>query len=539
MPPTITNINLTKTFGGTGSTRMDIDYDEIVGVITIAVTTPKLRAGSYQCTVVVQGDPADKMTVHTHTTAFTVSAGQDNTSIVLPAQTYHEYRPLDSAGRVRWNVEILATTPAVRSIAQSFGTDADSSLVLPQAPAPLATPPLFGSNMHVAIPTYRAAGSLQTAIDQAAAQGQAVVRCSLPWTLLEPTNSTPDAALVAQVDSFVNSLAAQGMKWLAILGCVSPTWAAAGGVQYGPPASITTYQNFVDYVLNRWGATIVAVELSNEPNLGAVQANWVPPKYNWTWASFLASQQALYNRVRASTHSATITVLGPALAEGDAYYAGLMYANGFKPYLDGMAIHPYAARFDYAGINHVTGNSWPPDTPWPGEISAVSDQSKQNQLASGIRAVYDVMRANGDAAKQIWVTEYGWSTSQSGFIDAAKTVKAQGGLDTDERSQAVYCNTAVRQVSRMAAVACLLWYSHYDNHALQGGYSSGDEIENWGHNYGFYRGRCDDTYTGREAKPSADTYRHAIAGKGQSMTMIEKMRGGVTGATVSGTAQVG
>ncbi len=90
-----------------------------------------------------------------------------------------------------------------------------------------------------------------------------------------------------------------------------------------------------------------------------------------------------------------------------------MYDHGAGPWIDGISIHPY----DWAGTIH-----------W----RAVTDTR-------------NVMVANGDAAKGIWITEYGWNSGDE-QEKATKLTQVLTELKKPEYSYVVQANYRVLPV---------------------------------------------------------------------------------------------
>lgn len=79
-----------------------------------------------------------------------------------------------------------------------------------------------------------------------------------------------------------------------------------------------------------------------------------------------------------------------------------LYLNGAQPYLDGIGMHPYSMPY---GISDDPNHVW-----------------------NAVAAARTTMENNGDAAKQIWVTEWGLATGSSPLA-TPEAQQASGLLD--------------------------------------------------------------------------------------------------------------
>jgi polysaccharide biosynthesis protein PslG len=235
------------------------------------------------------------------------------------------------------------------------------------------------------------AADMSATIARMRAIGVHSVRILVPWVALQKDRGAPyDWTLV---DHMVTALAAQNMSILATLNS-TPQWAVAKGqpALSGPPASPADYAAFAGAVAQRYRGRISAYEIWNEPNAAMFFAPGPDP------ARFVGLLKAAYPAIKAADPAALVVtgglgaIVDHATVTMDAVkYLRGMYAAGAKNFFDGFGFHPYqyTTKFSVGG--------WHPDAPI-------------NQVA-GIR---EVMRANGDDAKKIWLTEYGEPSSVVG-----------------------------------------------------------------------------------------------------------------------------
>jgi hypothetical protein len=175
----------------------------------------------------------------------------------------------------------------------------------------------------------------------------------------------------------------------------------ASGLMPGDPS---TYGSFMSAVASRYAGQVQAYELWNEENLDreAGTGNVDPSTY-------LPLLEAGYTAVKASDPNALV-LLGapsptssnvPGVSIDDLSYLQQLYAiNGGEAagYFDVLSAHP-------------SGFSNPPDctpaTPWC-SLSAAWNTDDSFFAFTRVAEYRDVMVQNGDAAKPIWFTEFGY-----------------------------------------------------------------------------------------------------------------------------------
>jgi hypothetical protein len=170
----------------------------------------------------------------------------------------------------------------------------------------------------------------------------------------------------------------------------TPHWAGAPDAFNAIPYRIEDYLNFASSVAARYRGRIAAYIIWNEPNISREWGDQSPNP--GAYAAMLVNASA---RIRQSDPTARIVAAGLAptnenspRAMDDRAYLRALYASGIKDTFDILAAHPYA-------------NANPPDDP----------RDSHNSLNFyRLFDLSDIMAANGDAAKPIWITEFGYTT---------------------------------------------------------------------------------------------------------------------------------
>ncbi len=176
----------------------------------------------------------------------------------------------------------------------------------------------------------------------------------------------------------------------------SPAWAR------DPESPITTppidpahFATFSHEFAARYGSTIDEYQIWDEPNLSAAWGNNNPQP-----AEYLALLSATYSAIHSADYTATVmaAALAPTVEQGptnisDIRYLSDLYALGAAPYMDAVAAKPY-------GFN-----------------TSPNDRTVRDDTLnfSRIVALREIMVKNGDSAKALWASAWGWNTLPSNW----------------------------------------------------------------------------------------------------------------------------
>jgi hypothetical protein len=223
------------------------------------------------------------------------------------------------------------------------------------------------------------------------------------WKRIEPEKGVFDWENAERV---VKASNAAGIKVIARVD-FQPDWSRAVPTFNGPPDRYEDFGDFIYTLVDHFRpdsphGTIHAIELWNEPNLRPF----------WGEQPMSTAAAASYVRLLCIGHEAakraspSIITISAGLsptgtmtrdAMDDTVYAQWMYDAGARP------------CFDVLGV-HGAGYKAPP---WIGPAELAADTSWGGHSSFGFRRVEqlrDIMVRNGDAAKQIWLTEFGWTS---------------------------------------------------------------------------------------------------------------------------------
>ncbi len=281
------------------------------------------------------------------------------------------------------------------------------------------------------------------------------VRANQNWAAAEAEGrGALDRRWMADIDYAVDQARAAGLEVLMPLADGVPYWASddpakhvdASGVRrwnkLWRPRNLSDYGAFVHRMVTRYKALGVKVyEVWNEPN----HARFWPSGPNA--AEYKEMLAVAYPAIKAADPTATVLLGG--LSKSDWEYLGDVYATGGGPYFDAVAIHPYTGSVDPTWCWNQAGTA-----------------KRAKDAFCGIEEIRNTMVANGDSAKDLWLTEFGWSTAT-----------AEHGVG--EATQAEFLTKALTKIqSSYPYVTAAFWYSFRDTIRYD---NAGAVLEaNWG-----------------------------------------------------------
>lgn len=271
-------------------------------------------------------------------------------------------------------------------------------------------------------------------VELAQAAGVRWIRTNVNWKGLEGDGKGQiNTWLLAQYDYAIDKAHAAGLEVLMPISDGIPYWASGdprkSGGRYNdtyPPANMADYGDIVRYVVKHFNARGVrAYEIWNEPNIERFWASGPNP------AEYVEMLKQGYNAVKAVDPNATVVLGG--LSRNDFSFLEGIYRAGGGRYFDAAAVHPYTY-----GVK--------PATTWNGVNGGEDPDRLSWNSFPALKEVKSTMDANGDSHKQVWITEFGYTTTSE-----------DGGVS--EAQQAEYLTQAYRYVENLPWVHSLFWYS--------------------------------------------------------------------------------
>jgi hypothetical protein len=242
----------------------------------------------------------------------------------------------------------------------------------------------------------------QQDIQEMASAGVRTDRFVFFWRRVEPSEGTFDWT---STDALIGELAAHGIRSMPIV-WGAPDWAGTGGIQRGPSslAAQDAWQDFLRAAVARYGPAgsywtgefhqqfgstaaplpITAWQIWNEPNLKAFFPGGTTQQKVQRYAYLLwISDEAIDSqdpraRVVLGGMAAHSFVAGGV--SGWDFLDRLYNITGIKDSFDAAALHPYGFTLE--------------------------------SVRNDITQFRTVMNEHGDTAKPLWITEFGWESSE-------------------------------------------------------------------------------------------------------------------------------
>ncbi len=228
------------------------------------------------------------------------------------------------------------------------------------------------------------------------------IKVQVNWDFLQPEGAEVFGQNLQLFERQIEALKRPGFNILLSI-AKAPDWARSNLQESGPPDNPEDLANFIRFLLNdtKIGGVIDAIEVWNEPNLVREWQGNLPFNGGGYMQLFAPSYAAIRE------FSADIVIVTAGLAPtgtvdgatvDDRVFLQQMYDNGLANYPDVViGAHPYGwANAPDARCCAAQTRGW--------------DDSPYFFFLDNLEATYNVMENNDDGDRQIWVTEFGWST---------------------------------------------------------------------------------------------------------------------------------
>ena len=244
-------------------------------------------------------------------------------------------------------------------------------------------------------------GQTQAQIDQTLDTLQSIgvqdIRVFVPWIFVEPAQGTYNWSYM---DMVMQAAADRNMGVMVEIAS-TPTWAGSStsitGAGTPDPA---TYAAFAAEVAKRYGSTISAYEIWNEPN-------YVLSSDPIDATAYAALLKAAYPAIKAVDPTATVVAgaLGSVISFGSitldpVTFVKEMLAAGASGYFDALSFHPYQESLPFS-----------------------SGAGVANSPLTQLNAIYQLLQQYGDGNLKIWISEFGASTNDVSEQTQADLIK--------------------------------------------------------------------------------------------------------------------
>ncbi|HET6316164.1 MAG TPA: hypothetical protein VFG86_06885, partial [Chloroflexota bacterium] len=208
----------------------------------------------------------------------------------------------------------------------------------------------------------------------------------------------------SESDRVIKASAAAGVRIIARLD-LQPAWARKDGAQNGPPDNYQDYADFVTAFVGRYSASstigrVAAIEVWNEVNLDREWGNQTINKQQA--ADYVRLLDLAYKAAKAADPSVIVISAGlsptgvtDGHAADDVEYLQWLFDAGLK------------GKYDVLGAH---GNTQAPEV--DAAFGSLPNFGHASFYFRRIEQLREVMVRNGDADRQVWLLEFGWTSDQ-------------------------------------------------------------------------------------------------------------------------------
>lgn len=217
---------------------------------------------------------------------------------------------------------------------------------------------------------------------------------------------SPGSINYGQIDQIINAATAKNIHVMLSVVC-APNWSRADGGAggSGPPDDLQKAADFMANLSSRYcGKSLGAIEVWNEQNL---ITEWHGKAISA--ATYIDLLHRSYTAIKSHCSSMLVISGAPtptgvtnSTAIDDLAYLQQMYANGLKQYSDAVGAHP-------SGFCNSPDAVEGASNPCGGQFN----NHRSFFFKRTIESYRSVIVQNGDSAKRIWVTEFGWGSDPS------------------------------------------------------------------------------------------------------------------------------
>lgn len=300
------------------------------------------------------------------------------------------------------------TNPNIIYIGQNLivptGTGITATTVPAQSGETASTPSTLtaGYGFDYGIQVYFAGQDSQTLVNKVTALGMSWVKLQVLWHDVEPTKGQLD---FAALDVIVDALEANDLNILLTV-TSAPTWARVSTDENGPPDNFADFGAFMTALAQHYTARAQAYEIWHEPNL---RREWNSTVHAISANNYIELLRVGYNAVKVTDPQAVVISAGLAPT---GYNDGVNAIND-RLFLRGLYAAGLSAVSDAVGA-HPKGWANPPDSVCCSASVGVTThyQDPSFYFLNTLNDYRQIMVENNDGSTPVWVTEFGWGTSE-------------------------------------------------------------------------------------------------------------------------------
>ena len=278
--------------------------------------------------------------------------------------------------------------------------------------------------------------------------GMSWVKVPVSWRKMEIAKGNIDST---SLDPQIDALSSNGVKVLLTVSS-APDWARTSNAESGPPTDFKDYANFIGALAARYKGKVQAYEVWDEPNL---RRNWNGRPLSA--ASYVEMLRLAFNAIKLADPAALVVSAGLSPtgyndgvnAINDRAFLRQAYTAGLGSYSDAIGVDP-------------EGWANPPDstccTASPGVSGWFNDRSFY--FRDTLTDYRTIMAQNGDGGTFLWITDFGWGSSE-GVVADPSTVDSNFGFVnfTSQAAQAQYIPRAYELARTLGYVGPMFLYN--------------------------------------------------------------------------------
>lgn len=322
-----------------------------------------------------------------------------------------------------------ATTPAPTTPAPAATSEAAGGEVTEEAttPAPPSGAPASAVPFDYGIQVQLFGQDTAVVVDKLTQLGVRWVKQEISWATFEPTKGNIN---FDDIDTVIDALDGAGFNIMLTV-YDAPDWARGATEENGPPTDNQDFANFMTVLASRYAGRVDAYEIWKEPNL---RREWNGKTYGkpLSAAGYVDLLRAGFTAVKAADSAAVVVSAGLAPtgldsadnAISDRNFLRQMYQAGVHNVADAIGVHPFGFGNPPDSTCCETN---PQITGWDDHPSFFFQNTLQDYRA--------IMGEFNDSGRFLWVTEFGWGSSENLPGDVNPNLGFVEFTSLDEQSQ--------------------------------------------------------------------------------------------------------
>lgn len=259
-----------------------------------------------------------------------------------------------------------------------------------------------GYSFDYGIQAYVEDQNAQVVVSEIKVLGMRWVKIQVLWHDIEQTKGQPD---FTALDRIVDTLKANNLNVLFTV-TSAPVWARSSTDENGPPDNFSDYGLFMTTLAQHYAGRVQAYEIWHEPNL---RREWHSTLHDISASSYIELLRVGYYAIKSADPDSVVVSAGLAPtgyndgfnAANDRLFLRELYASGLAEVSDAIGSHP-------------KGWANPPDSVCCSAPVGVTThyQDPSFYFLNTLNDYRQIMVENNDGTTPIWVTEFGWGTSE-------------------------------------------------------------------------------------------------------------------------------